>query len=44
PQCGKGFTSSSGLTQHLGIHKGECPYKCPDCGKSFARSSDVIRH
>ncbi|KFO94849.1 Zinc finger protein 227, partial [Calypte anna] len=28
PQCGKGFTASWNLTQHLRIHRGECLYKC----------------
>ncbi|KFO94892.1 Zinc finger protein 34, partial [Calypte anna] len=28
PWCGKGFTATLNLTQHLQIHIGECPYKC----------------
>ncbi|XP_025031281.1 zinc finger protein 383-like [Python bivittatus] len=32
------------LTSHKMIHRGEKPYKCLECGKSFRRSSQVTCH
>ncbi|XP_066122721.1 zinc finger protein 211-like [Saccopteryx bilineata] len=33
--CGKSFSSSSGLRYHHSIHTGERPYECSECRKFF---------
>ena len=33
--CGKSFTSKSGLERHITDHTGEFPFLCPECPKKF---------
>ncbi|KFW60619.1 Zinc finger protein 595, partial [Pygoscelis adeliae] len=38
------FNDGSPLLIHEMLHRGEKPYKCLDCGKSFTRSSNRNAH
>ena len=42
--CGKAFTSSTGLIVHHMRHKDIRPYKCNMCESSFTQSGTLKRH
>jgi hypothetical protein len=42
--CGKQFTRSYTLREHLRAHANERPFICTICGKQFTRSKDRLRH
>ena len=42
--CGKSFTRSAYLKQHLLMHTGEKTYKCKVCEKSFTQSEHLKDH
>ncbi|RMC11192.1 hypothetical protein DUI87_12106 [Hirundo rustica rustica] len=41
---GQSFSQSNTPGQHEIIHTGESPYECPECGKRFQRSSNLLVH
>ncbi|XP_035712969.1 gastrula zinc finger protein XlCGF57.1-like [Folsomia candida] len=44
PICGKKFKLQGALTQHLGTHTTEKPFKCGTCGRSFVTMSVLRLH
>jgi Zinc finger, C2H2 type len=44
PDCGKAFAIAGGLRIHKRIHNGEKPFKCSECGRGFAESSNLSKH
>ncbi|ESO12050.1 hypothetical protein HELRODRAFT_63800, partial [Helobdella robusta] len=43
-ECGKSFTTSSGLKQHQHIHSSVKPFKCEVCFKAYTQFSNLCRH
>jgi len=44
PGCGKTWKNSSYLVDHERVHRGEKPFACKTCLKSFYRISDMKKH
>lgn len=44
PGCGKKFSHSSTLKDHMNIHFQRKPYQCKECGKGFPNGSNLNRH
>lgn len=42
--CGKSFKYSSLLHQHQYLHTGQKPFRCPECGKTFAFAQNMKAH
>jgi len=42
--CGKAFAIAGGLRIHKRVHNGEKPFKCSECGRGFAESSNLSKH
>jgi uncharacterized Zn-finger protein len=42
--CPKSFNSSAYLRDHMNVHSGKRPYKCPDCSATFMTQSVFSRH
>ncbi|KIJ47029.1 hypothetical protein M422DRAFT_28999 [Sphaerobolus stellatus SS14] len=42
--CGWRWPRRAELRNHEKSHTGDKPHKCPDCGKSFATTSNLARH
>lgn len=40
----KGFTDLSRYTEHMNIHLGRKPFKCPECSMSFASHGTMAGH
>ncbi|CAK9295916.1 unnamed protein product [Gordionus sp. m RMFG-2023] len=43
-ECGKSFSTASGLKQHAHIHNSFKPFRCPICNKSYTQFSNLCRH
>uniref|UniRef100_A0A803XZ13 C2H2-type domain-containing protein n=1 Tax=Meleagris gallopavo TaxID=9103 RepID=A0A803XZ13_MELGA len=43
-ECGKSFSTDSGIVNQQCIHSTKSPYKCSDCGKCFKWRSHLTRH
>ncbi|KAI8924538.1 hypothetical protein BC831DRAFT_465235 [Entophlyctis helioformis] len=44
PHCDKVFAKPYSLKSHLVVHMSTRPHVCEDCGHSFARRHDMLRH
>ncbi|KAK6092515.1 Zinc finger and BTB domain-containing protein 44, variant 2 [Batrachochytrium dendrobatidis] len=44
PQCDKEFSKPYSLKSHMVVHSGVKPHACDECGHSFARRHDLLRH
>jgi len=42
--CGKGFCAKRSYKDHMNIHTGDKPYKCPFCPASFANQGTMGGH
>lgn len=42
--CGRSFSSKSGLDRHITDHTGEFPFLCPECPKKFKSSTELKQH
>lgn len=44
--CGKALSSKQNLQQHIAVHTGETPLKCPypDCSAAFKHASQLSTH
>ena len=42
--CPKSFMESHSLKDHMNVHTGEKPHKCPVCGQGFASKATMQGH
>lgn len=42
-ECGKSFTASTGLSQHVGLHTEVESYKCKKCGNPSLRAQAFVK-
>ena len=42
--CGRFYGQHASLVNHLNIHQGYRPYKCPDCNTSFYYKATLTKH
>lgn len=42
--CGARFVMKEDLAKHAKLHISEKPFKCPECGKSFANYGNLTIH
>ncbi|XP_045489086.1 zinc finger protein 624-like isoform X1 [Pieris rapae] len=42
--CGRGFSSTAELKNHITTHTGERPHKCPYCSATFGQTASLYTH
>ncbi|XP_022127183.2 zinc finger protein 2 homolog isoform X1 [Pieris rapae] len=42
--CGRGFSSTAVLKNHITTHTGERPHKCPYCSATFGQTASLYTH
>ena len=42
--CGKTFQDKFALRQHMAVHTGMRPFRCPVCHGSFTQKGTLVRH
>ncbi|KAL1723446.1 hypothetical protein EV715DRAFT_286314 [Schizophyllum commune] len=44
PKCTQRFSQATALHDHINVHTGARPYKCPECSKGFANAGNLHHH
>ncbi|KAL1708598.1 hypothetical protein EV121DRAFT_277104 [Schizophyllum commune] len=44
PRCPRRFSQATALQDHINVHTGARPHKCPECFKGFANAGNLHHH
>ncbi|KAL1761577.1 hypothetical protein FB107DRAFT_201036 [Schizophyllum commune] len=44
PKCTQRFSQATALQDHINVHTGARPHKCPECSKGFANAGNLHHH